>query len=180
MRKITAGLFVSLDGVVESPEQWTGPYFNEEVSQEVGASFAATDAMLLGRRTYQVFAASWPERGTDEPLAQQMNSMPKFVVSQTLTRVEWNNSKLVTGDVVTELNELKRGPGKNIAISGSPTLVRSLLRDGVLDELQLLVFPIVLGSGKRLFPEGGGEVPLKLARSKAFATGVVALYYQPA
>ncbi len=180
MRRIVAGLFMSLDGVVESPERWHFPYLNDEMGAAVGAAMAAADTMLLGRRTYEEFAGYWPHQGSDVPMADQMNTTPKLVVSTTLDRVEWQNSTLVKGNVVEELTRLKGQPGKNINITGSGTLVRSLLRDGVLDELMLLVHPIVVGRGKRLFEEGGAQVPLKLVDSRTFGTGVLSLTYEPA
>ena len=180
MRKIVAGLFVSLDGVIEAPEQWHFPYFNDEMGAAVAAQMAAADTMLLGRRTYQEFAAYWQHQGSDVPGADQMNNTPKLVVSTTLDRVEWQNSTLIKGNVVEELTRLKQQPGKNIGITGSATLVRSLLRDKLLDELQLLVHPIVVGSGKRLFEDMGERVALKLVAAQTFSTGVLALTYEPA
>jgi dihydrofolate reductase len=180
MRKIVAGLFISLDGVVESPETWHFPYFNDEMGAAVGAQMAAADTMLLGRVTYQGFAEFWPNQGSDVEGADYMNSTPKLVASTTLDKVEWRNSTLIEGNVADALRKLKQEPGKNIGITGSVTLVRSLLRDGVLDELQLLVHPIVVGSGKRLFEDGGEQLPLTLVDSKTFSTGVVALTYRPA
>lgn len=179
MRKIVAGLFISLDGVVESPDQWQFPYFNDEMGQAVGTLMAATDTMLLGRRTYEEFAAFWPNQSGDDPIAAQMNDTPKVVVSTTLDTVEWKNSTLISGNVAEALAALKQQPGKVIGITGSGTLVRSLLRDGLLDELHLLVHPIVVGSGKRLFPEGeDARIPLRLADSQTFSTGVLHLTYQ--
>jgi len=180
MRKIVAGLFMSLDGVIEAPETWHFPYFNDEMGEAVGSQMARSDTMLLGRRTYQEFAGFWPHQGSDDPMADQMNSTPKVVVSTTLDTVEWQNSTLVNSDVVAELTKLKEQPGKDIAVTGSATLVRSLLRDGLLDELNLLVHPIVVGSGKRLFEDGGDRTPLELADSKTFSTGVISLTYRPA
>jgi dihydrofolate reductase len=180
MRKIVAGLIISLDGVVEAPNEWHFPYFDDEVGQEVGAQMAAADTMLLGRRTYEEFAAYWPHQSSDVPPADYMNNTPKLVVSTTLKTLEWQNSTLISGDVAQALSRLKQQPGKNIGITGSATLVRSLLRDNQLDELRLLVHPIVVGSGKRLFDDSGGRVPLKLVESKTFGTGVVALTYAPA
>ena len=178
MRKIAAGLFTSLDGVVESPETWTGPYFNEQVGQAVGALMSANDAMLLGRATYEGFAAAFG--GQSGGMADQMNNTPKFVVSSTLTSADWQNSTLINGDVAEQIRQLKQQPGRNIGMSGSSTLVSWLLRQGLLDELHLLVFPVVIGSGKRLFSEPDGQVPLALAGSESFSTGVVHLSYQPA
>ena len=181
MRKIVAGEFISLDGVVESPDQWHFSYFNDEMGEAVGSDMTSADALLLGRRTYQEFAAAWPSQPDDEPGAEFMNNTPKFVVSTTLDSVaDWKNSNLIKGNFVEEITKLKQQPGRNIGISGSPTLVRSLLRDGLLDELHLLVHPIVVGTGKRLFDDGIGKVPLKLVESKTFTTGVLSLRYAPA
>jgi dihydrofolate reductase len=180
MRKIVAGLFVSLDGVMEAPDQWHFPYFNDEMGAAVAAQMAAADTMLLGRRTYQEFAGYWPHQGSDVPMADQMNNTPKLVVSTTLDRVEWQNSTLIKDNVAEEIAKLKRQPGKDIGIVGSSTLVRSLLQDDLLDELALMVHPVVLGSGKRLFEEGGDQNALELVDSKTFGTGVVVLTYRPA
>lgn len=180
MRKVVAGLFVSLDGVVESPDKWQFPYFNDEMGADVGAQMAASDAMLLGRVTYQEFAAFWPGAPADDPFTARMNETPKYVVSTTLDRAEWKNSTLIKGNIVAGITALKQQPGKDIGITGSATLVRSLLRDQLLDELRLLVHPIVVGGGKRLFPEGSEPVALTLVDSKVFSTGVLSLVYAPA
>ncbi len=178
MRKINAGLFISLDGVVEAPEKWTGPYFNDQVGQAVGGLMAQNDAMLLGRVTYEGFAAAFG--GQSGGMADQMNNTPKFVVSSTLTAADWQNSTLISGDIAGQISDLKQQPGGGIGMSGSSALVTWLLRHGLLDQLDLLVFPVVLGSGKRLFDEPDGQLPLTLTRSEAFSTGVVHLSYQPA
>jgi dihydrofolate reductase len=181
MRKVTAGLFVSLDGVTESPEKWQLPYFNDEMGEAIGAAMAAADAMLLGRVTYQEFASYWPGVSSeDQPFADYMNNTPKYVVSTSLDTVEWNNSTLIKDNVAAEIARLKQQPGKNIGITGSATLVQSLLQDDLLDELMLMVHPVVVGSGKRLFEDGGALKELKLVDSKTFSTGVVSLTYQPA
>ena len=180
MRKIVAGLFVSLDGVVESPEQWHFPYFNDEMGAIVGSQMAAADTLLLGRRTYEEFAGYWADKGSDVEFADQINTIPKLVASTTLDAVDWKNSTLIRGDVAQELRRIKAEPGRDISITGSATLVRSLLRDGLIDELQLLVHPIVVGSGKRLFEEIGDRVPLKLVASRTLGTGVLYLTYAPA
>lgn len=181
MRKIVAGLFISLDGVYESPDQWHFPYFNDEMGSAVDEQMAAADAMLLGRVTYEEFAGFWPQQSNDElDMADYMNQTPKYVVSNTLDTLDWQNSTLVSGDIRAELTRLKEEPGKNIGITGSGTLVRSLLRDGLLDELRLLVHPIVVGSGKTLFPDGSGQTPLQLVDAQTFSTGVLYLTYQPA
>jgi dihydrofolate reductase len=178
MRKIAAGLFISLDGVVEAPEKWTGQYFNDQVGQAVGALMASNDAMLLGRVTYEGFAAAFG--GQSGGIADQMNNTPKYVVSATLASADWQNSTLINGDVAARVIELKQQPGKNIGVSGSSALVGWLLRHSLLDQLDLLVFPVVLGGGKRLFSEPDGQVPLTLAGSEAFSSGVVHLTYTPA
>jgi dihydrofolate reductase len=180
MRKIVSGLFMSLDGVVESPDQWHFPYFNDEMGAAVGAQAAEADTILLGRVTYQEFAAYWADKGSEVPFADHLNNTPKLVASTTLGKVEWRNSSLISGNVAVQLAGLKEQPGRNISIIGSPTLVRSLLRDDVLDELRLLIHPIVVGRGKRLFePQGFGKA-LKLVDSKTFRTGVLSLIYQRA
>ena len=180
MRKIIAGLFISLDGVVEAPETWHFPYFNDEMGEAVAAQAAQSDTMLLGRKTYEAFAAYWPNVSRDEPFADVMNDTPKLVASATLDHVDWQNSTLIEGDVVTSLTRIKDQPGKDISITGSPTLVRSLLRAGVLDELRLLVHPIVVGHGKRLFEAEDQPIPLRLIEAKTFTTGVQAMTYAPA
>jgi dihydrofolate reductase len=184
MRKVVASEIVSLDGVVEAPDKWHFPYLNDEMGEAIGAAMAAADAMLLGRVTYEEFAAFWPsQEGSedDQEIADYMNNTPKFVVSTTLEEpLEWTNSTLIRGNVAEEITELKQQPGKDISITGSPTLVRSLLKDDLLDELRLMVHPIVVGSGKRLFEDGSDQKALKLVSSKTFSTGVLYLTYQVA
>jgi len=183
VRKIVAGLFISLDGVFEAPDKWHFPYFNDEMGAAVGEQMAATDTMLLGRVTWHEFAGYWPHQNPAEnDFAGVMNNTPKIVVSSTLDNVDdWQNSTLIKDNVAEELTKLKQQPGKDIGITGSGTLVRSLLRDGLLDELRLLVHPIVVGGGKkRLFPEGYEQTPLKLIDSTIFSTGVLYLTYAPA
>jgi len=179
MRKIVAGLMMSVDGVVESPETWTGPYFSPEIGQVVGSVMANADTMLLGRVTYQTFAASFAGN-TSDPMAVQMKATPKGVVSATLHKADWENSTLIRNDVAQEITRLKDRPGKNINISGSATLVAWLLSQGLLDELNLLLFPIVVGCGKRLFGGQGPMTALTLAHSESFSTGVTQLIYHPA
>jgi dihydrofolate reductase len=176
MRKIVAGLFVSLDGVIESPETWHFPYFNDEMGQVVGGLMDTADTMLLGRVTYQAFAGYWPDSKDD--IAEHMNSIPKVVVSTTLESAEWQNTTVVRD--IAELATLKQQQGKDISITGSATLVRSLLQADLLDELHLLVHPIVVGNGKRLFEPGGDQKALELTDSKTFSTGVLHLTYRPA
>jgi dihydrofolate reductase len=179
MRKIVAQLFVSLDGVVESPEIWHLQYWNDELRAAVASQLEVADILLLGRRTYEVFAASWPQRSSDTLFADRINSMPKLVVSSTLTELHWRNSTLLRGDVAEELTRLKATPGNHVTVSGSPTLVLWLLRTGLLDELQLLVHPVVVGGGARLFPDAGDPHNLALAQATCFETGVLDLTYRP-
>lgn len=176
MRKIVAGLYITLDGVVESPEKWHFPYYDPDMARSVETLMGRCDAMLLGRRTYEEFAAHWPHQDPADPLAALMNERTKYVVSATLTDPAWQNTTAVT---LQELAALREGPGGDLGISGSPTLVASLLREGLLDELHLLVHPLVGGTGKRLF-EHGDHIPLKLTASQTFATGVLDLTYERA
>jgi dihydrofolate reductase len=180
MPTIVAELFMSLDGVVDSPQTWHFPYYNDEMAEVVGSQIAAADTIVLGRRTYEEWASSWPNRGSEVTLADKINSAPKLVASTSLKSVDWRNSTLIDGDVSDALRQLKSGPGGEIAVIGSGTLVGSLLHDRVLDELRLLVHPIVVGSGKRLFEDAVGRVPLKLVDSRTFRTGVLYLTYEPA
>jgi dihydrofolate reductase len=180
MRKIVAGLFISLDGVTESPQNWQRALMDDEAGADVGEGMEEADTVLLGRRTFEEFAAYWPNASPDEPFAAYINNTPKLVVSNTLTSVSWQNSSIISGDVNGQLAELKQGRGKNLGITGSVTLVRSLLRDGLLDELRLQVYPIVVGSGKRLFEESIGELPMKLVDSMITTNGIALLHYQPA
>jgi dihydrofolate reductase len=180
MRKIVAGLFISLDGVVESPEKWAFQYANDDIWKGIVAGVAQADAVLLGRRTYEHFAALWPSQGSEVPMADFLNNSPKYVVSATPVTLGWAKSSLITGDLAEALTKLKEQPGKNIQIPGSPTLVRSLLRDGLLDELSLNICPIVVGSGMRLFDEMNHQVRLKLVESTTFSTGAVGVTYRPA
>ena len=183
MRKIVAGLAITLDGVVESPSQSSWMRFNDEMWEVIGAGIAQSDAILLGTRTYLEFAALWPTLGSDVPMADFMNNTPKYVVSSTLNpqdTLAWANSRLVSGDLAEVIATLKQQPGKNILIPGSPRLVRSLLRDGLLDELGLMIHPAVLGSGMRFFDDMPHQVRLTLVESKALSTGVLSVTYQPA
>jgi dihydrofolate reductase len=176
MRKIVSGLFISLDGVIEDANDWIGPWFNDELGQAVGGMIAGQDAMLLGRVTYDDFAAHWPHQEGD--MADTMNGTAKYVVSDTLESADWQNSTLVKGDVVAEVTALKQRPGKNIGMTGSGTLVSYLLRQGLIDELHLFIFPVVLGSGKRLFPATANDkLPLQVLGSRTFGTGVIHVTY---
>jgi dihydrofolate reductase len=181
MRKVVASQFLSLDGVMEAPETWHFPYFNDEMGAVIGEAISETDAFLLGRRTYEEFAAFWPNQSADgDPIAAAMNGLPKYVASRTLKEVSWQNSTLLSNDVVGEISKLKQRRGKDISITGSATLIRSLLAEGVIDELRLMIHPVVVGSGRRLFENGTDQTPLELVESKTFSTGVLNLTYRPA
>ena len=176
MRNVVVTEFLSLDGVMEEPG-WTFEYWNDEIAKFKGDESSASDALLLGRVTYEGFAAAWPE-STDEG-AEYFNSVRKYVVSTTLEEpLEWNNSTLIKDDVVAGVTELKQQDGRDIVVHGSATLVQTLMEHDLVDHYRLLIYPVVLGQGKRLFREG---IPatLKLLGSRAFSSGVVALVYQP-
>jgi dihydrofolate reductase len=189
MRKIVTGTFMTLDGVVEAPGSgdttlptkrgWTEPYMNEELGQFIMEQMGQSDAMLLGRVTYEGFAAFWPTMSNDDPFAARMNNATKYVVSNTLEKAEWNNTTLIRGNLVEEITKLKQQPGQNISITGSGGLIRSLLQHNLVDEINLLVFPVVLGVGKKLFGEGDTN-NFSLVSAKTTRTGVVILTYQPA
>jgi dihydrofolate reductase len=182
MRKLVSWLFISLDGVVESPNEWQFDVMDEDMIGDITSQMDAEDAILFGRVTYQDFAPYWPT-STDEPFASHINKAPKYVVSTTLEEVEWGKwekPSLIKGNLAKEINTLKQRPGKNIGVSGSPTLVRSLLQENLLDELKLMVHPVVVGKGKRLFTEDVDLKRLRLVDSKVTGTGVVILTYQPA
>jgi dihydrofolate reductase len=177
MRKIISGLFISLDGVVESPDKWHFPYFSDEMGALVGGGMQQSDAVLLGRQTYTEFAAHWPHQGDDVPLATELNSIQKYVVSTTLDSADWNNTQVL--HATSELTAIKALPGQDISMIGSPTLVRNLLAEGLLDELRLFVHPIVVNGGKRLFTEGP-TINLELAEVTNLPNGVQYLVYKPA
>ena len=180
MRKVISGLFISLDGVTESPDKWQFDVFDDEMMAIMGAHIAAEDTILLGRVTYEAWTPFWPT-STDEPYASHINNTPKVVVSTTLDTVNWgkfDNISLVKNNLAAEINRLKQQPGQNIGVSGSPTLVHSLLEADLLDELILMIHPVIVGQGKRLFEAGGDLRRLKLASSKTTGTGVVVLTYQ--
>jgi dihydrofolate reductase len=180
MRKIVAGEFVSLDGVMEAPDQWHFPYFDDAMGSVVDEQMQGSDTMLLGRVTYEEFASYWPGKTEeDTPGASFMNGLPKLVVSTTLNDVSaWENSTLIDkNDILGNLARLKEQPGKDISIVGSARLVQSLLEAGLLDELRLLVHPIIVGHGKRIYAEQDKPTGLKLIDSRIFDTGVLYLTY---
>ncbi len=183
MRKIKAGLFISLDGVVEAPDQWHFPYYNDEMGNAVDATLGKGDTMLFGRKTYDSFAGAWPEREAageeDAHFAKVLGDIRKIVASNQKLEFTWRNSEQLDGDLVEFVTALKNEPGGDITMSGSVSVVRQLLAAGLLDELHLLVHPIAVRHGMRLFEEGESTIPLKLISSNTFETGVLNLVYAP-
>jgi dihydrofolate reductase len=184
MRKIVAQLFISLDGVVEAPHEWHFPYFNDEMGTAVDAVLGRKDTLLLGRETYDSFAGAWPEReaagGEDAPFAKILGDTRKIVVSSRQLEFTWRNSEQLQGDLVPAVTALKKEGDGTVAVSGSVSVVRQLLAAGLLDELNLLVHPIAVRKGMRLFDEGNAPLPLRLVSSETFETGVLNLVYAPA
>lgn len=179
MSKIIVTEFVSLDGVFEAPHEWHFPFFNDAAGQYKADELRATDALLLGRKTYEGFAEAWPKMSGDE-FSDKFNSMPKHVVSTTLENPTWTNSHVITGDLASELAKLKDRYEQDIYIHGSGDLANSLLQQGLIDEIRLMVHPIVVGKGRRFFNDGTGIPALKLADVTTYDSGVVLLTYQPA
>jgi len=194
MRKVIVSEFVTLDGIMEDPGGaegykhggWSLQFFNEEYAKYKYDELFASGALLLGRKTYEGFAKAWPSRSdkdfpeTFKGFADRMNSLPKYVVSRTLEKAEWNNSTLIRGNVAEDVSKLKQQPGQDILVAGSGELVRTLMQHDLVDEYRLMVHPVVLGSGKHLFQYGMEKKALKLIDTRAFATGVVVIAYQPA
>jgi dihydrofolate reductase len=188
MGRIVVTEFVSLDGVMEAPgggEEYEHGGWTFEIDRgEEGDRFKLeevleAEAQLLGRRTYEGFAAAWPGMTDEAGFAEKMNSMPKYVVSSTLQEAEWSNSTVLSGDLVEEIEKLKREVDGVILVAGSAQLVQGLLENDLSDELRLMVFPVALGSGKRLFGETAGKKPLKLTDSKTVGAGIAILTYEP-
>ena len=192
--KLVVGAFVSLDGVMQGPGGpdedreggfdlggWVVPYAGDDMGKFVVESITQTDALLLGRKTYEIFAAHWP-LVTDEndPIATKLNSMPKYVASRTLDKVEWNNSTLLRGDVAEAVVELKRQRGGVLQTQGSTELAQTLIRHDLVDEYRILVFPVVLGTGKRLFREGSPPSALRMVDATTTSTGVAIHTYESA
>ena len=177
MGKIISNFFIALDGVVEAPDQWHFPYFNDEMGAVVGAGMETNKAFLMGRKLYDEWAAYWPG-STDEPISTFFNDIPKYVISSSLENPAWNNTTVLPGDVEA-VRQLKESIDGDIVLSGSATTVRWLLANGLLDELRLLVHPIAVGKGQRLF-EDTATHKLELVASSTLSNGVLNLTYVPA
>ena len=179
MRKVVVSEFVALDGVMEAPHEWQGPFWHDEMGQYKFEELFASDALLLGRVTYEGFAAAWPSMTDEAGFADRMNSLPKYVASTTLHEAEWNAS-LIKGDVAEEIARLKQQPGQDILVFGSADLVHTLIQHGLVDEYRLMIHPVVVGKGKRLFREGVDMTALRLVDTRTFPSGVLVLTYHPA
>src|SRR6202011_283126 len=149
--RVVATEYLSLDGVFEEPGRWSGPFFNDEAGKFKWAELQASDALLLGRKTYEGFAAAWPKMEGTGDFGVKMNTMPKYVVSSTLQKADWPGSVLIKGDVAGEVRKLKQTPGKDLLLAGSGQLFNALMRENLIDVYRFMVHPIVLGKGKRLF-----------------------------
>jgi len=193
MRALVVGTFLTLDGVMQGPggpEEdrrggfahggWVVPHFDDTLGRAMDEWVARADALLLGRRTYELFAAHWPHAGGDDPMALNLNSLPKHVASRTLDRVDWDNSSLIAGDVAEAVAELKRRPGSEIHVHGSGELIQTLMAHDLVDEYRLRIFPVLLGTGKRLFAGGTAPTGLELVDTATTATGVVMQTYRRA
>ena len=193
MRKLVVSEFLTLDGVMQGPGDpnedrsggfdqggWQLAFFDDVLGRTLLEGFANAGGFLLGRRTYDIFAAYWPNQPAEDPVAGPLNSLPKYVVSTSLQEpLAWQNSSLISGNVADEIASLKDQPGKEIQVIGSGELVQTLNRDGLVDEYRLMIHPIVLGNGKRLFREAGTPARMRLADSKTTTTGVLILTYEP-
>jgi len=178
LRKLFATAFVTLDGVMESPNEWNPPFWSDEAEEYKREELFGTDALLLGRKTYEGFAAAWPTMTDEDGFADRMNNLPKYVVSSTSEDLEWNNAKLLKKDLKKEVQSLKREPGQDIAIHGSGQLVNSLMQHGLIDELRMMIFPIVLGQSESFFENHGTSTVLKLIETKSLPNGVIVLHYE--
>ncbi|MBO9663991.1 dihydrofolate reductase family protein [Dokdonella sp.] len=189
--KLVVGTFITLDGVMQAPGGpdedrsggfehggWLVPYFDERMGELVTGWSEAADALLLGRKTYEIFAAHWPHVGDEDPIAAKLNRTRKYVASRTLQRLDWNHSTLLRGDVAAEVARLKREPGGELQVTGSGELIQTLFRHDLVDEFRLWVFPLVLGRGKRLFGDGAMPSALTLTDTITSSTGVAIHLYR--
>jgi dihydrofolate reductase len=181
MGKVIVSTMVTLDGVMEAPEKWSMQFWNHELDKWALDELLASDALLLGRVTYQGFADYWPSATDNEGLANRMNGLPKYLVSTTLEEpLEWDNTTLIKGNVAEEVANLKQEPGRDMLVLASADLVHTLMQHNLIDEYRIRVTPVVVGSGKRLFTDRSDVKILKLVQAKAFGSGVIVLTYRPA
>ena len=178
--RLVATEYLSLDGVFEEPGKWSFPFFNEEAGQFKWTELQASDALLLGRNTYDGFAAAWPTMPGTGEFGEKMNTMPKYVVSSTLEKVEWAGSRLIRGNLMDEIRKLKKVPGQDLLLSGSAQLFNALAQENLIDLYRFMLHPIILGKGKRLFADGTDRRVLALTETKAFKAGIVVVEYVPA
>lgn len=179
MGAVTAQLFVSLDGVAQSPERWHFPYVDDAMLRSVEQHLIRAEVLLLGAATYDIFAATWPNRSRDTVMSERINSMPKAVVTSRTKSLEWENSTILERELSTAIPRLAKKASRDIAVVGSISLVRSLLLLGLVDRLQLFIHPVVLGSGRRLFDEETEQTQLKLVSADVFNSGVIDALYAP-
>lgn len=179
MGRVVLSVFTSVDGVIENPHEWTFPFISPDAMTVGLDQIRAADALLLGRVTYDGFAAAWPSMTDEAGYADRMNSLPKYVVTTTLDKGEWNNTTVIREDPAQRIAQLKKEIEGDILIFGSAALVRWLLREQLIDELRLVTYPVVIGKGARLFDESVDTRVLRLTGSQAFSSGVVALIYEP-
>jgi len=178
MRNIVVTMFMTLDGVIQDPHHWSFPYWNDDIAKFKYDELFASDALLLGRVTYEGFADAWPKRDNSDPFTHRMNTMTKYMVSTTLDTADWDNTHIIRENVVEEIKKLKQQDGQDIAVHGSATLVQTLMAHDLIDVYHLLVYPIVRGSGQKLFSEDS-TAKLKLVEQIPYSTGVVGLIYEP-
>jgi dihydrofolate reductase len=179
MGRIVSNFFISLDGVVESPDKWHFPYFDDEMGAIIGAGMSTSTGFMMGRKLYDEWSSYWPGQGPEVPFSEFINAIPKYVLSTTLKDAVWQNTTVFSDDVAEAVQTLKDSTDGEIQMSGSATTVRWLLANGLLDELALLMHPIAVGSGQRLF-EDTATYPLTLLHSATLDTGVLHLRYAPA
>jgi dihydrofolate reductase len=183
MRKLIVSTYMTLDGVMDldgdMAQTWHFPFFNDELATYAREQLFAADALLLGRRTYDIFAASWPSVTDEVGFADRMNQLPKYVVSTSLATADWTNTTIIGDQVPDAVASLKRQPGQDILLYGSATLMHTLMDHGLVDEYRLWLHPVVAGSGKRLFQDGESMTLLERTAITPFSSGVTILHYQP-
>jgi len=178
MRKVVASMFMALDGVIQEP-MWSLPYWNDEIAKFKYNELFSSDALLLGKLTYEGFAEAWPGRTDEQGYAERINGLPKYVVSSTLQKADWGATTIIKSNFVEEVAKLRQQDGQNILIFGSARLINGLMKHNLIDVYNILLYPLVLGKGQRLF-EDGSEAKLKLVESTSYSSGAVSLVYETA